>query len=66
MTKAPSGKITKTPSFFTEKLLNDLRSILVTEFGQDVKDDAKLQEIGLRLAEFVAIKERSRVQNRAI
>ena len=66
MTKTPSGKTKKTPSFFPEQLLGELRSILVEDFGRDVKDGAKLQEIGLRLVELVAIKERSNLQDRAI
>ncbi len=46
--------------FFSPKLSSELRSILMQEFDKNIEDGARLQEIGLRLIEFVAIKERSR------
>ena len=48
---SPSG-------FFSAQLTSELHSLLMQEFGQNIEDGAKLQEIGLRLVEFVAIKER--------
>lgn len=46
--------------FFSPKLSSELHPILMQEFDKDIENGVKLQEIGLRLVEFVAIKERSR------
>ena len=50
--------------FFSAKLSSELHSILAEEFDQNLEDGAKLQEIGLRLVEFVAIKERRKITDK--
>lgn len=63
MKKGPAKKKTATSTgFFSAELASELRSLLVQEFNQNIEDGAKLQEIGLRLVEFVAIKERRKKQ----
>lgn len=60
--KKAKNQPTSPKGFFSTKLASELRSLLMREFNQDIDDDAKLQEIGLRLVEFVAIKERRKAK----
>lgn len=55
---------TASTGFFSDELTSELHSLLMREFDQDIEDGAKLQEIGLRLVEFVAIKERRKEKER--
>ena len=65
MKKGPAKKKSASPSsFFSAQLTSELHSLLMQEFGQDIDEGAKLQEIGLRLVEFVAIKERRQEKNK--
>ena len=50
--------------FFSAKLSSELHSILAKEFDQNIEDGARLQGIGLRLVEFVAIKERRKIADK--
>ena len=61
---AAKKNLATSTGFFSAKLSSELHSILMKEFGQNIDDGAKLQEIGLRLVEFVAIKERRRADNK--
>ena len=61
---ATKKNLATSTGFFSAKLSSELHSILMQEFDQDIEDGAKLQEIGLRLVEFVAIKERRRADNK--
>lgn len=55
---------TASTGFFSAKLTSELHSLLMQESDQDIEDGAKLQEIGLRLVEFVAIKERRKEEKK--
>ena len=60
----PKKNSEKSTGFFSAKLSSELYSILMEEFDQNIDDGARLQEIGLRLVEFVAIKERRKAGNK--
>ena len=65
MKKGPAKKKSASPSgFFSAQLTSELHSLLMQEFDQNIEDGAKLQEIGLRLVEFVAIKERRKEEEK--
>lgn len=50
--------VIRTCGFFSNELTTELHTILADDFNRDIKDKAELQEVGLRLVEFVLAKER--------
>lgn len=50
--------VIKPRGFFSDELTTELHTILADDFNRDIKDEAELQEVGLRLVEFVLAKER--------
>lgn len=47
-------------ALFSKELFDELSSILSAEFGSDEGHSSSLDEIGLRIVEFVALKERKK------